>query len=250
MPFKPKNIRNSYTVARINGKCLKPSSNIHERLNYCTTGLTFHRGSNNNSNQLLLITQNSIGDLFYQKHAENDDSSNFKVSMKMHSWMENLDKTLNGHIHKPYTFHVTDVVNLSDMPTIFTSEKLKVVCEQNTSSAAANTDDRRQKIPKWKQSMDTMKMYCDALAGDMLAIWDFNEMKINDLDETEVVGKVSNWFKRNDHPPMVSLPLNNIPWITEDVNENSIHASTSLPPKLTMNKNKSNLNKSKHVQGF
>lgn len=66
LPYQPPTLLEAYENARLAGKCITPEADLKARLKCCTTGLKFIKPSLNNSNAGvgLLLTSNSIGDVF------------------------------------------------------------------------------------------------------------------------------------------------------------------------------------------
>ncbi|XP_055539072.1 uncharacterized protein LOC129726428 [Wyeomyia smithii] len=192
LPVKPRSIQESYIFARNEGKCVFPARVLSRRLQLFHSGIAIIK----DSDQLYLLLQNSIGDIFHQKiiHDRNESNSS-EVASSMHNWMLQVN-SFNASL--PSRTTATDLKNLRGFKKILQSRT-------NWNSPAVESQENKQtfrKRPRWKQTVEQLHEYRDLLAPDMLSVWGFrpnvaqSEQRLATDIPINVTDRISSWLEQ------------------------------------------------------
>lgn len=168
MPFSPPSSMETLIALRSQGKCLDPY--ISNRLSLCNTGCM--ATIDQQSNDVFVLTQNSINDIFYQciSYQEQLDLyslENCKALYKLKTWNRQILKNDYHEIVAPLV--VTKRTSAREMLRTFTDQKLQT---------STNTNEGNQELeytPTWKRSLAELNSFVDILASELLLPWEVVE---------------------------------------------------------------------------
>ncbi|XP_053695468.1 uncharacterized protein LOC128742992 [Sabethes cyaneus] len=191
IPVKPLSIQESYAYARTEGKCIFPARILRRRLQLFHSGIAIIA----DSDQLYLLLQNSLGDIFQQKIIyDQSESNSSEVSTSIQAWMVQLN-SLN--VSLPVA---TDFKNLHGFKKIFQSTSYS----NPLSTESINNKHSLRKRPRWEQTVEQLGQYRDLLAADMLSIWGFRpnvaqpERRLSTELPINVTDRISNWLEQTE----------------------------------------------------
>lgn len=214
MPFKPRNIKNSYQTLREKGLLLL-SDPIKHRVSLSTTGIAMI--ANEKKSEIQLFTQNSVGDVFKSFLNSRDELSE-TVFNNFIQWDDALkDKRSQMEMLKDWKssdsaeerqkneeLYFTDISNLRGLRNCMRCEKLTAPDDRDDSFQMMTV-----RVPRWRQDIEEAGEYRDALAQHLLAEWDLQIEEVtpklfaealasSHLNETKKVDMVSHWLNKID----------------------------------------------------
>lgn len=214
LPYAPSSILDTLRECHLLGKCLDPS--LKTRLKLSTSGSQLIADDSHN---LYFLTQNSIGDIFYQglNYEEILDKNSF-VNTNAYYALEIWERRmLAQNFVAPLV--LSDQSNMETVFESFSNRNLKyqVPVKKSWKDRERSPDRRRKKRirkqmeeegslpPVWKQSIDRLSQYTDRLAPGLLGIWEVAEMK-EPVPQAGSTQKVLSWLQRSeDKPPEPSM---------------------------------------------
>lgn len=198
-PYRSVGIAASYRLARLRGFCLDPMSMAENEINISSTGLTAIGRH--------LIVQNAAGHLFTQRFIDRSSKEitdqKLKVANAIHLWDTQLmsaSSSLQSHKYKS-----TDISNVRGMANVLARNISNphgiggsgVV---DVKAAEVESDLPRQTC-RWQYSISQLQHYKDALAADMLAVWDIIPDNERATDPTTVPGsatdRLTEWLSKS-----------------------------------------------------
>lgn len=191
IPFTPPSCLETLNAAQYQGKCLNP--HIKNRLRTCNTGCM--GVVDYNSNDIFLLTQNSVNDIFYQTIANNeplDDYSleNCKSMYKLKIWDRQLQKSTFQDVIVPLV--VTKRTSSRNMLRHFTNIKLNAKKDNQM-------NDSHDFEPGWKKSIAELNQYRDILAPELLKHWEMIDDTPLTTTADEPVQKVLTWLEHQEN---------------------------------------------------
>ncbi|XP_036318881.1 uncharacterized protein LOC118733549 isoform X2 [Rhagoletis pomonella] len=183
LPYQPSTLEEAYQQARIAGKCLQPDADLPSRIARCTTGLTFFDtetfseciGEEDCDTFALLLTSNSIGDVYARRLIANDTLEPDTRSKAENEGEHTMHAYANGvcQLTQP-KLNCTEVVNLKGMRKVFRCNALSAPLnsEEDKRDEKEEIPPKRRGFGRWQKSIQTLHSYKDALVQDLLSIWD------------------------------------------------------------------------------
>lgn len=208
LPHKPYSIYNSFIEAQMKaGCCIDPFSMFKKRVRLCNMGISLICKEDRN----LIFTQNSAGDVFQQFFGDKFTLQYDDVSLQLDDWMNETigETTYNGH--------ATEIIDLKSMLIPLMQRK----CKDNETETFEGVETVKPKrYPKWQRSVNELHVYKDALASDLLSIWEFQPSTVIDealgsMNQSRPTEKVNEWLNRRP-----------------STDDNKMHLNLSLPVKL------------------
>lgn len=238
LPHKPYSIRDSFDEAQIRGFCIDPYSNIKKRTRLCNMGISLICKEDRN----LIYTQNSAGDVHRQFFGDKVNLEYGDVSLLMDKWRieTKYETTIQGC--------ATEILNMKSM--LIPMMQRTITNKEAESFEGIETVKPRHR-PRWKRPVNELHRYKDALASDMLSIWDFPQTTEDDktlisMDKAQPADKVAEWLNRRPSTDEPRVNLNHsLPttFEVEDDMENSLQKTFSQPVRTRAAKRK-------YVKGF
>ncbi|KAM7350085.1 TATA box-binding protein-associated factor RNA polymerase I subunit C-like [Cochliomyia hominivorax] len=239
MPYQPPTLFEAYEHARLGGKCLRPEANLEARIKCCTTGLKFLNSSSNNSKSGigLLLTSNSIGDIFaYTLSKREKNETEERCNKQTDHIMSEFEKKILKQTQPSLNY--TEIKNMKGLRKVFLCKTLsavkkidfdamdneydeeEVAGENNETNPAPTRPRRKRKhLGRWQKPLSTLYSYKDALVPDLLSIWDIDieeekNIRLGNLRhiKPDPTVKVEDWLKENinSNPPMISIPSHSL----------------------------------------
>ncbi|XP_054005973.1 uncharacterized protein LOC128890953 [Hylaeus anthracinus] len=189
-PFTPPHIINTLNESQMQGMCLNP--HLRDRFYLSNTGSTVIA---NESKNIFLFQQNSIGDMYYQCITHNTELNkyspiNCKSLYILNAWENAI--SLQTDTIAPLT--ISDKSNMQRVYENFTNRKLRLKHNERESHDYYE--------PSWKQSLEKLNSYMDILAPELLGVWEICEEVPLPLT-TAPHQKVLNWLESADTKPLV-----------------------------------------------
>lgn len=241
LPHKPYSIHNSFREAQNKGYCIDPMSMLKKRVKLCNMGISLMCTDDRN----IIFTQNSAGDVFQQYFGEElqDDDD---IGLLMNKWMVETKNQTN------FPQHITEILDMKSILIPLKQKKLRDK-ETETFEGVETVETKRLKRPRWQRSVNELHLYKDALASDILSVWEFKpnsdvDHVLHTLDDTQPTEKVSEWLRRRPSTEDSKLNLNLSLPVTfeqneEDADMDNLHKTFSQPVKKRAVKRK-------YVKGF
>ncbi|XP_054729923.1 uncharacterized protein LOC129238770 isoform X2 [Anastrepha obliqua] len=224
LPYQLPTLQEAYHKARVAGKCLQPDADLTSRMARCTTGLAFYDtetseciGKEDSDTFALLLTSNSIGDVYARRLIARDtqevetckrDENAGEDTMHVYAdrVCERTQKNLN----------CTEVVNLRAMRKVFRCNALSNPInfedgddDDDDKAEVKKISRKRHALGRWQKPVEALYSYKDALVKDLLSIWDidyednkkyelsFSHIKKRLGAEPNPEGIVSSWLEEN-----------------------------------------------------
>ncbi|XP_043265581.1 uncharacterized protein LOC122405127 [Colletes gigas] len=189
-PFTPPHITNTLNESQTRGTCLNPY--LRNRFDLCNIGSTVII---NETENIFLFQQNSIGDIYYQcitHETELDKYSpiNSKSCYLLDAWENAI--SLQTDTIVPLT--ISNKSNMQHVYENFTNKKLRLRCDERESNDYFE--------PNWKQSIEKLNSYMDILAPELLSVWEICE-EIPLPITAAPHQKVLNWLETADTKPLI-----------------------------------------------
>lgn len=242
LPHKPYSIHNSFKEAQIRGYCIDPLSMIKKRVKLCNMGISLMCKDDRN----LIFTQNSAGDVFQQYFGDKYTLLYDDVSLLMNDWMnETKDETI---VHA----HASEILNMKSMLVPLMQRKIRD--KETETFEGVESVKVKVKRPRWQRSINELHQYKDALASDILAVWDFEpstdvDQVLESMNKTQPTEKVSEWLNRRPSTEDSKLHLNQSLPITFEQNEEDADME-NLCKTFSQPVGKKVVAKRKYVKGF
>uniref|UniRef100_A0A1A9W242 Uncharacterized protein n=1 Tax=Glossina brevipalpis TaxID=37001 RepID=A0A1A9W242_9MUSC len=233
LPYQPPTLMEAYNSARLKGNCLQPEANLQARLQSCTTGLKFYNlMRNNRRKRAYLMFSNSNGDIYAhtltKRHeVETEDRTNNFSNEMMGKYAEKICDL------QSVPLHYSDIVKLKNIRKIFRCKYLSNLSKYDLETVeetynenqtplrdeAINNVNKKKRchMGRWQKSLIKLCSYKDALAKDLLSIWDVDDevegncIELNNLSANQIIKsetKVHNWLKaqnNEDDQPMTRI---------------------------------------------
>uniref|UniRef100_A0A1I8NQK7 TATA box-binding protein-associated factor RNA polymerase I subunit C n=1 Tax=Stomoxys calcitrans TaxID=35570 RepID=A0A1I8NQK7_STOCA len=239
MPYQPPTFVEAYDRARLEGNCLQSDSNLRNRIMACTTGMSFCKSALGDKGPALglLLTSNSLGDIFLQtltkrEEMENDARSNARSTEIMVEFAKKLTV-------QKQPLNYTYLKNMKAMRKVFLSKYLNTAVKNEMDDLDDSYSETEQIPPpevlpgalppkkkrkrlhfgRWQKSLSKLHSYKDALVPDLLSIWDIelddekDGLHLGSLQNSRNIKpdseiKVQNWLASSMRPnaPMVNIP--------------------------------------------
>ncbi|XP_067641825.1 uncharacterized protein TAF1C-like [Eurosta solidaginis] len=202
LPYLPPTLENAYQQSRVAGKCLQPDADLKSRIKRCSTGLAFYDtgtfseciGEDDCATFALLLMANSIGDLHAHRLIETDEnyeetgtrSVNVSDENTMHDYAKRVCELTQPNLN------YTEVVNLKGTRNVFRCNRLSkpLNFDEDDNIKADDITTKGRGLGRWRKSIQTLHSYKDALAQDLLSIWDI------DYDPDDKNNKLYSHIKR------------------------------------------------------
>lgn len=173
MPHRPVSINDTYNFVRRKGLCLEPISLVPNQIQMSTTGIALYDSL---ETTLDLLFQNSAGDLFAQKLFQRDEADRFVPDIKIENKLLEWDEQMSEF---PVTssFDAFSVTNYEIMAKCFAHN----IRNPHGIGGAGMIDTtlldepQAQNSTRWQCSYKKMSKYTDALAADMLNVWQIED---------------------------------------------------------------------------
>uniref|UniRef100_A0A0A1WWA4 Apolipoprotein L4 n=1 Tax=Zeugodacus cucurbitae TaxID=28588 RepID=A0A0A1WWA4_ZEUCU len=185
LPYQPPTLQDAYQQARSVGKCLQPDADLPTRISRCSTGLAFYdtstfaecMGEDDCDTFTLLLSSNSIGDVFAHRLIEQDTAepeARLRSATEVENTMCEYAKRV-CELTQP-RLNCTEVVNLEAMRKVFRCNTLSIPLnfEEDNKTKADITPVRKRGLGRWQKPIQTLHSYKDALVQDILSIWDID----------------------------------------------------------------------------
>ncbi|XP_011300615.1 uncharacterized protein TAF1C-like [Fopius arisanus] len=219
LPYAPASILDTLRESHLLGKCLNPL--MRTRLKLSTAGSQLIQDESQN---IYLFTQNSIGDIFYQglNYEEVLDKNSY-VNTNAYYALEVWEKRmLEQNFVAPVV--ISDQSNMGKVFEAFTNKDLKyqepvrkVWRDREKSSSGKwreeaqkrkkkkKSEEEKEPPPRWKHSIKRLSQYTDRLAPALLEVWEVTGHK-DQVPQTSANEKVFTWLQNSeDKSPEISL---------------------------------------------
>ncbi|KOC68409.1 hypothetical protein WH47_03567 [Habropoda laboriosa] len=159
-PYTPPHIKETLNESQTLGMALNPY--LRDRFELSNTGSFVIKDDTQN---IFLFFQNSIGDIFYQcithdTPLDKYSSVNGKSCCLLNAW----ENAICAQTDTVVPLTMSDKSDMQHVFESFTNKKLRLKYNER------NADDYFE--PSWKQSLEKLNTYMDILAPELLAVWD------------------------------------------------------------------------------
>lgn len=175
IPQKILCLSDAYKELRENG-LLSEAKNLFNVNRSINIGTRFIRINSN----LYLLSEKSSGEIFYQQITSEDGEGPHDIDDKL---FRNLDLSNGNESHST----VTSVTNF---------DSIKRILNFNLPNETQIPDMENPKPKKWQLSMEQLSSYKDMLSGDLLSVWNEQQLVTN-VDKTDKTEFVSGWIDRS-----------------------------------------------------
>lgn len=175
-PYKshrPISINDTHSFVRQKGLCLEPISLVPNQIKMSTTGIALYDSLETTMD---LLFQNSAGDLFAQKLYQRDEADNFAPDYKIENRLQEWDEQL-AELPAQNSIDIFSVTNYTIMAKCLAHN----IRNPHGIGGAGMIDTRlldepqAQSSSRWQSSYTKLSKYTDALAADMLAVWQLED---------------------------------------------------------------------------
>lgn len=169
MPHRPVSINDTHAFVRRKGLCLEPISLVPNQIKMSTTGIALYDSL---ETTIDLLFQNSAGDLFAQKLFLRDEADNFapdyRIENRLHEWDQQLTE-----LPASSSFDAYFVTNYEVMAKCFAHNIRNPygIGGSGMIDTKLLDEPQAQNSSRWQCSYSKLSKYTDALAADMLAVW-------------------------------------------------------------------------------
>ncbi|XP_068974470.1 uncharacterized protein TAF1C-like isoform X1 [Bombus flavifrons] len=183
-PYTPPHIKETLNESQMQGMCLNPY--LRDRFELSNTGSFLIK---NDTQNIFLFLQNSIGDIYYQCLTHDialDKYSpiNGKSYCILNAWQNAV--SIETDAIAPLT--MSSKTNMHYPFKSFTNKKLRLKRKRDSVDCFE---------PSWKQSLEKLNTYMDILAPELLAVWEICEEVPLPLTAAPHQ-KVLNWLESAD----------------------------------------------------